>query len=134
MLRNRSTFDGIDWRRLFGISIVFGILFALPIVVPVEVRVIVENVGDVSGPLSGTWSFLTGVATFASLVLAVRSYRHESEEDRPESDSSGPDTAIHIDGVEGDLNLVLGDEERIEGYEPADEDDATTEPESQKTS
>lgn len=116
-MSNRSDLDVDDWRRLCGVALLSGVLFVLPAILPVEVQVVVENVGDVSKLLAGVWSLVTGVATLVSFVLATLSYHGGRDGDRHNSDGSGPDTSIHIEGVEGDLKLVLGEQDEIGGYE-----------------
>lgn len=93
--------ENVGWRFFLAVAFAFALSFAFP----VRVRIIVGGFGDVTDVLGTVWTFSTGIATFLSLVLAVRN--HQATEGKPDSagDSSGPDTKIQIKTVEGDLHL-----------------------------
>lgn len=126
MVQNWLSVEDREWRVFLAVSLLFGTLFVSPFVIPFQVRVIVEH-ADVSRMLGGVWSVITGVATLASCALAVRKYRGETADGADTSGSAGPDTEIHIDGVEGDFNLVLGEDGRIGGYGSGEEERSTEE-------
>lgn len=115
MAWNLPDSEDIGRKTLLGATVVSGVLFALSFTFPVEIRVLVGDFGDVSGVLGLLWKLGTGIATFLSLGLAVRSYRVETEATRSGDDTAGPDTSIHIEGVDGDvdLDITVGDDGEI---------------------
>lgn len=121
--------DALDWRRQFGLSVGFAAVLGLSLAVPIEVCT-VGGFGDLSGLLRTTWTLATGSATLVSFALAVRKYRSEATESaEPTADDEAADshTAIHVESVEGDvdLNVTLGDATKKERwFDATDGDDS----------
>jgi hypothetical protein len=83
-LRSRTT------RRFLAIGLVSLLLLVLSYVpLGVSVRVTVHGFGDVSGALGTVWRLLTGVATFASLLLSYLGLR--SGEEAGEAERTSPE-------------------------------------------
>jgi hypothetical protein len=110
--------ENVGWKAFLSVSSAFVLSFLFP----VRVRIIVGGVGDVTNALGALWTLGTGIATFASLVLAIRNQRDSGSESGSTAVSSGPDTRIHIKTVEGDLHLsgTLDSDEEGRSHESDD--------------
>lgn len=106
--------EALDWKTQFSLSVSFALVLGLSLTLP-NVCAVGEH-GDVSALLRTAWTLATGSATLVSFVLAVRKYRAETSRTAPDDESTDSNTAIHVESVEGDvdLNVTLGDE-RDEG-------------------
>jgi hypothetical protein len=73
-----------------------------------------DGLGDVSGFLWTTWTLTTDSATLLSFALAVRKYRVETTEPAGTDEPMDSHTAIHVESVEGDVDLsvTLSDDQR----------------------
>lgn len=102
--------DGLGWRTQLGLSVSLGFALGLSLVLPTT-DCVVGAFGDVSTVLRTLWALTTGSATLVSFALTVRKYRADAAESASGDESSDSHTAIHLEGVEGDVDLdvTLGD-------------------------
>lgn len=140
MTRKWPLRDALGWRRQLGLSVGFAAVLGLSLAVPIEVCT-VGGFGDLSGLLRTTWTLATGSATLVSFALAVRKYRSEateSTEPTPDDEAADSHTAIHVESVEGDvdLNVTLGDatekERQFDATDGEDIDDRESEADRQQ--
>lgn len=125
MTRKWPVRDTLEWQTQLGLSIVFAFVLGLSVVVPLnDCRI--GGVGDVSDVLRTMWTITTGSATLVSFVLAVRKYRNETTNANSDEESRESHTAIHVESIEGDVDLsvTLG-----ESRESTREDTGETRPE-----
>lgn len=102
--------DTLDWKTQLGLSAGFALVLGLSLTLP-NVCAVGKH-GDVSALLQTAWTLATGSATLVSFALAVRKYRAGTSGTAPDDESTDSHTAIHVESVEGDvdLNVTLGDE------------------------
>jgi hypothetical protein len=126
MMSEHFDAENIGWKVFLAVAFAFALSFTFP----VRIRIIVGGFGDVTDLLGSLWTLSTGVATFLSLVLAVRNHRANEEEPDSSDGSSGPDTKIHIKTIEGDLHLngtLEEDEGTRKDNNPEDDDETDSE-------
>lgn len=101
--------DALDWKSQLGLSAGFAAVLCLALVFPID-DCVVGTLGGLSAVLRTVWALTTGSATLVSFVLAMRKYRAEVAESGSD-ESTDSHTAIHVDSVEGDvdLNVTLTD-------------------------
>lgn len=105
--------DVFGWKTQLCFSVSFAFVLGLSVVIPIN-DCVVGGFGDVSDVLGTTWTLTTGSATLVSFVLTVRKFRAESTEQVRTDESTDSHTAIHVESVEGDvdLNVTLSDTHR----------------------
>lgn len=106
MTRTWPIRDALDWKTQLGLSAGFAFVLGLSLVLPIN-DCVIGRFGDVSDVLRTTWPLTTGSATLVSFVLAVRKYRAETSERTRVDESTDSPTAIHVEGVEGDVDLSV---------------------------
>ena len=116
MMSKHLDAENIGWKVFLAVAFAFALSFTFPI----RIRIIVGGFGDITDVLGTLWTLSTGIATFLSLVLAVRNHRANEEEPDASDGASGPDTKIHIKTIEGDLHLN-GTLEKDEGMQKDDD-------------